>query len=59
MRDDPKPFTLRELDGALEEMQLLMADCDEHQLQILSALYAKAYAMKLNLMAKETKHAGS
>jgi len=50
-------MTIAQIDGALEELQLLMAECDDSQLQIFSAIYAKAYAMKLSLMAKETKHA--
>lgn len=49
--------TLEQVNGALEELALLMADCDERQLEIFSALYAKAYTMKLRLM-KEAPHAG-
>lgn len=47
--------TLEEINGALEEIALLMADCDQHQLEIFSALYAKAYTIKLRLMKETTK----
>lgn len=53
MRKEP---TLDEINGALEELALLMADCDDRQLEIFSALYAKAYTIKLRLM-KENPHA--
>lgn len=53
MKDEP---TLEQVTGALEELELLMAGCDEHQLQIFAAMYAKAYTLKLRLM-KEKPHA--
>lgn len=51
-------FTLERIEGALEELEMLMAACDDGQLVLFAALYAKAYTIKLNLMAKENKHAG-
>lgn len=51
-----KTYTLDEINGALEELALMMADCDESKLHVLSALYAKAYTIKLQLM-KEKPHA--
>lgn len=51
----PEP-TLAEVNEALGEIELLMAECDYNQLQIFSALYAKAYMLKLRLM-KEKPHA--
>ncbi len=50
--------TLEQVNRALEELALLMADCEYGQLEIFAALYAKAYTMKLRLM-KETPHAGN
>lgn len=52
-------LTLEQIEGALEEMADLMAVCDsQHQLELFSALYAKAYVLKLRLMPKEDKHVG-
>lgn len=53
-----EPFTLERIEGALEELTLLMGECDGAQLALYAALYAKAYTMKLNLLAKESKDAG-
>lgn len=50
-------FTLERIEGALEELTLLMSECDGAQLAIYAAIYAKAYTMKLNLLAKENKDA--
>lgn len=49
--------TLELVEQAMEELALLMAGCDGKQLEVFSALYAKAYTMKLRLMAKEKPHA--
>ena len=49
-----EPVTLEQIEGALEELADLMAACDNQaQLQMFSALYAKAYTIKLRLMPKE------
>ena len=49
-----EPLTLEQIEGALEELTDLMAVCDnQHQLDLFSALYAKAYILKLRLMPKE------
>jgi hypothetical protein len=51
-----KTYTLDEINGALEDLALMMADCDEAHLIVLSSMYAKAYTIKLQLM-KEKPHA--
>jgi hypothetical protein len=48
--------TLEQINGALEELELLMADCEYAKMEIFTALYAKAYMLKLRLM-KEKPHA--
>lgn len=53
-----EPLTLKQVEQALGELEMLLDTVgDDKQLAMFSALYAKAYCMKLRLMPKESKHA--
>lgn len=56
MNDKP---TIKEVDDALSELKLLMGMSQDNPgvLETLTAIYAKAYCMKLRLMPKESNHA--
>lgn len=54
MNEEP---TLETIEKAMEEIAYLMEATEGDHLEALSAMYAKAYTIKLRLMAKETKHA--
>jgi hypothetical protein len=50
-----KTPTAADIDRALDEMDELMGICDGAELEMLCALYAKAYVLKLQLMKEPTK----
>ena len=53
-----EPLTLAQVEQALNELEMLLdAVGDDKQMEMFSALYAKAYCMKLRLMPKESNHA--
>lgn len=56
MTDKP---TLKEVCDALDEMEVLMGISTGNPgvVETLTAIYAKAYCMKLRLMPKENPHA--
>lgn len=56
MKDEP---TVKEVNDALYELTLLMGVSQDSPgvLETLTAIYAKAYCIKLRLMAKESNHA--